>query len=141
MRLRKTAALAFVATTALTMTACSQSDSPATAPQPSASGQSPEPSTSTSPGKTSSGKPSTSAAADLTISGFAFSELSVTAGTKITVTNEDTSDHTVTVKGTSTDVNVPAGGTATFDAPDQPGSYDLTCDFHPAMSGTLMVTG
>ena len=80
-------------------------------------------------------------AATLTISGFAFSELSVKAGTKVTVTNEDSSDHTVTVKGTSTDVNVPAGGTATFNAPDQPGSYDLSCDFHPAMSGTLTVTG
>jgi plastocyanin len=80
-------------------------------------------------------------AATLTISGFAFSELSVKAGTKVTVTNEDSSDHTVNVKGTSTDVTVPAGGTATFDAPDQPGSYDLSCDFHPAMSGTLTVTG
>lgn len=132
MRFQKAAALAFTVTTALTMTACSQSDTSATAPQPS---------TSTSSGKTSSGQPASSDAADLTISGFAFSELSVAAGTKVTVTNDDTSAHTVTVKGTSTDVNVPAEGTATFDAPDQPGTYDLSCDFHPAMSGTLTVTG
>jgi plastocyanin len=119
--------------TALTMTACSQSDTSTTAPQTSPSSQSAE-----------SSKPAQSGKADtatLTISGFAFSELSVKAGTKVTVTNEDSSAHTVTVKGTSTDVNVPAGGTATFDAPDQPGSYDLSCDFHPAMSGTLTVTG
>ena len=133
MRLRKAAALTFTAMTALTMTACSQADTPATAPQPSSSSQSPGPSKSAQSGKAE--------AATLTISGFAFSELSVKAGTKVTVTNEDSSDHTVTVKGTSTDVNVPAGGTATFDAPDQPGSYDLSCDFHPAMSGTLTVTG
>ncbi len=133
MRLRKAVALTLTAMTALTMTACSQSDTPTTAPQPSPSSQSPEPSTSTTSGKADS--------ATLTISGFAFSELSVKAGTEVTVTNEDSSDHTVTVKGTPTDVNVPAGGTAAFKAPDQPGSYDLSCDFHPAMSGTLTVTG
>jgi plastocyanin len=80
------------------------------------------------------------AGATLTISGFAFSDLTVRAGAQVTVMNQDPVAHTVTVHGTSTDVTVPAGGQVTFVAPGQPGSYPLTCDFHPSMHGTLHVT-
>ena len=98
----------------------------------------------TSPTKSATQKPSPSdskkdSAATLTISGFAFSDLTVKPGVTVTVENQDSSPHTVAVKGTSTDVSVPAGGKATFTAPDKPGSYALSCDLHPQMAGQLTV--
>lgn len=77
----------------------------------------------------------------ITIASFKFSELTVTAGAKVTVKNEDSAGHTVKVKGTDVDVNVPGAGQATFTAPAKAGTYDLTCDFHASMHGTLTVTG
>jgi plastocyanin len=76
----------------------------------------------------------------LTISGFAFSELSVSAGEEVTVQNDDPSEHTVNVNGTDIDVTVPASGDATFTAPTKAGDYELTCDFHATMQGSLTVT-
>ena len=73
------------------------------------------------------------------ISGFTFSAITVKPGATITVTNADSVAHTVNVNGTHTDLNVPAGGQATFTAPTKPGSYPLTCDFHPRMHGMLTV--
>jgi plastocyanin len=76
----------------------------------------------------------------LTISGFAFSPVTAKAGQTVTVVNEDTAEHTVNVHGTGLDVTVPGGSDATFKAPAAPGDYELTCDFHPDMHGTLTVT-
>ena len=70
-----------------------------------------------------------------------FSELTVSAGATVTVKNQDSVAHTVTLTGTSLDVKVPGGGQATFTAPTAAGSYPLTCDFHASMHGTLTVTG
>ena len=77
----------------------------------------------------------------MTISGFAFSLLTVKPGVVVTVRNEDSVAHTVHLGGTAIDVTVDGGGRATFTAPTQAGSYPLTCDFHAQMHGNLTVAG
>ena len=82
--------------------------------------------------------------ARITISGFAFSgDLTVKPGEKVIVTDKDAVSHTLTGKTGNFDTGPigGSGGTATFTAPTQPGSYALTCSFHPSMHGTLTVTG
>ena len=75
----------------------------------------------------------------ISIAGFAFSSISVKAGSTVTVRNGDSVEHTLTIAAASIDVDVVAGGTATFVAPATPGTYALTCDFHHAMRGSLVV--
>ncbi len=75
----------------------------------------------------------------MTISGFAFSTLTVKPGALVAVSNQDSVAHTVNVNGTSIDVTVSGGGHATFTAPAKAGTYPLTCDFHHSMHGTLTV--
>lgn len=117
--------LVVAASLGLTLTACGSSGSPA-ASSPAA-GYNKGPST-------------TGTAAKLVISGYMFSDLTVKAGSTVTVSNEDAVGHTVTIAGTNIDVTVEAGSAATFAAPAKAGSYSLTCDFHPTMKGTLIVS-
>ncbi|HEY5183434.1 MAG TPA: cupredoxin domain-containing protein [Actinomycetes bacterium] len=77
----------------------------------------------------------------MTISGFAFSALTVKPGALVTVSNQDSVSHTVHIQGTAVDVTVPPGGQATFTAPAKAGAYPLTCDFHAHMHGSLTVAG
>ena len=84
------------------------------------------------------------ASSGITIKGFAYSgTLTVKPGQKVTVTNLDSVQHTLTDKGGKFDTGTinGNGGTGTFTAPTQPGSYQLKCTFHPQMSGTLVVQG
>ena len=76
----------------------------------------------------------------ITIANFAFSDATVKAGQEVTVTNTDNVDHTFTIASEKVDVNVPANASASFTAPSKAGTYALTCDFHPSMSGSLVVT-
>lgn len=74
------------------------------------------------------------------VQGFAFGATSVAPGGQVTVDNADGAPHTVTAAGGAFDTGeVAGGGTATFQAPGQPGSYDFTCRIHPGMAGTLTV--
>ncbi len=87
---------------------------------------------------------STATGGMITIQNFSFSpaNLSVAAGTTVTVTNKDSVTHTVTAGDSpkSFDTgNVPAGSTTTFKAPTKAGSYAYTCTIHPYMHGTLTV--
>ena len=77
----------------------------------------------------------------MTISGFAFSTLTVMPGATVTVKNADSAAHTVKVNCTDVDVNVAGGWTASFTAPTNAGTYPLTCDFNPQMHGVLTVGG
>lgn len=129
---RTTASLALAALLSLSLAACSSSSGSAGAPTSAPSA--PAAVASSAAASTASG------AATLAISGFTFSPLSVAAGATVTVTNADAVEHTVTVRGENIDVKVPGGGSATFTAPATPGTYELTCDFHPDMKGTLTVT-
>jgi plastocyanin len=93
--------------------------------------------TGTSPTGTS---PTAATAAMITIKNFAFqTPASVSPGAKITVRNEDGTDHTVTAdSGNAFDDKAPAG-TSTFTAPTTPGSYPFHCTIHPFMKSTLVV--
>ncbi|MEV8568440.1 cupredoxin domain-containing protein [Streptomyces sp. NPDC051322] len=94
--------------------------------------------------KTSSATASASGSgksAHITIKDFAFkpAHLTVAAGTKITVTNNDSAAHTVTAKDKKsfdTDTIAP-GQTVTFNAPAKAGTYPYYCSIHPYMKGTL----
>lgn len=81
----------------------------------------------------------------IVISAFAYSgALTVKAGQKVTVTNEDSAAHTLTDKKThlfDTGNIAGKGGTGTFTAPSKPGSYPFGCTYHRHMEGTLIVRG
>jgi plastocyanin len=83
-----------------------------------------------------------SAAPAITIKNFAYGDpITVSPGATVTVTNRDSADHTVTAdQGQAFDAVAKAlGGTATFTAPSQPGTYAFHCTYHPNMHGTLIV--
>jgi plastocyanin len=85
--------------------------------------------------------PPDSGVATLTISGSSFGAPTMAnPGEPIKVVNKDSVPHTVT-SGSAFNVEVKAGGTASFTAPTTPGNYPLTCRFHPKMHGTLTVRG
>lgn len=78
--------------------------------------------------------------ATLTISDFSFSGLTVSPGATVTVQNGDDSPHTVTAEDGSFDTgNIDARGSSSFVAPSDPGTYAITCNVHPQMSGTITV--
>ena len=82
-----------------------------------------------------------SGTAVLTIQGTSFgAPLTVNPGEPIKVVNKEAVAETVT-SGNAFDVKVPAGGTATFAAPSEPGTYPLTSKAEPKLHGTLNVQG
>jgi plastocyanin len=108
----------------LTAAACSSSSSSSTS------------STATSPAAGGVGSTAT-----ITVANFAFdpSSVDVSSGkVTLTVTNNDTTDHTFTLDDGSSNTPLPAGETQTI-------SLDLTktvgwhCTIHPTMKGTLNV--
>lgn len=67
-------------------------------------------------------------------------EAVVAAGSDITFTNEDDTAHTATANDGSFNTKSIAGGeSGTATAPDEPGTYEYICSFHPFMKGTLVV--
>jgi len=89
---------------------------------------------------TTAGGTATSAAV-ITIKNFEFRmPASVRPGATVTVHNEDATDHTVTAdSGKAFDAQAPSGGSSSFTAPSQPGSYPFHCSIHPFMKGNLVV--
>ncbi len=88
-----------------------------------------------------SGSGSGAAGGTIAISNFKFTAISVPAGSTVTVSNNDTPQHTVTSDdGTSFNVKVDPGKSATFTAPSKPGVYKFHCNIHSSMHGTLTVT-
>ena len=77
----------------------------------------------------------------ISIADFRFiSPPSVSPGAKVTVTNSDGAEHTVTAdSGNAFNVEVDGKGTATLTAPSQPGTYAYHCNYHPMMHGQLIV--
>ncbi|MFE7354865.1 cupredoxin family copper-binding protein [Streptomyces sp. NPDC057543] len=132
-----TAAAAIVCATALA--GCSHSGG---------AGSSPTSATpSTSPSASASPSPSPVGKARITIKNFAFTptQLTVPAGARITVVNEDAVAHTVTATAGATNGktfdtgDIAPGKTATFTAPVNPGTYPYICTIHPYMKGSLTV--
>ncbi len=113
------------------------SSAPTTSGAPTSSAGSPSATSNTS----AAGTPSASAAAVITIKDFKFSvPASVAPGSMVMVTNADIQSHTITSKDGGFDVKVDGGGgTAVLTTPKSAGTYQLTCDFHANMSGSLVV--
>ncbi|MGH2662751.1 MAG: cupredoxin domain-containing protein [Actinomycetota bacterium] len=66
--------------------------------------------------------------------------LEVSPGDTINLANEGQAVHSLTVESAGIDVDVRAGETATATLEGiEAGSTDLTCTFHPEMTGTLQV--
>ena len=64
----------------------------------------------------------------------------VKAGATVNIKNNDPFTHTVTSDdGTSFNVSVDAGKTATITAPSKPGAYKFHCNIHSNMHATLTV--
>ena len=89
------------------------------------------------PGLAATPKPATPVT---TISGYTFAKLTLKAGAKFKVVNKDGADHTYHVAGTKVDPLVRARSTLLLTAPTKPGTYKVSCDFHPTMHGLLVVT-
>ena len=78
------------------------------------------------------------------IKGFAFGPqtLTVKSGSKVTFSNEDSTNHTATATGGgSFDTGTIAPGASKTVTLDSPGTFAYVCSFHPFMHGTVRVTG
>ena len=132
---------AMLALAPLAIVGCSSS-STATTTSPATTLATSTPATSSpatsSPAASSPATSTPAAGATLTIAGFAFGPLTVTAGQQITIVNKDSAAHTVTDDAGSFDVKVPAGGTATLTIA-KAGSYKIHCKIHSSMHGTIAV--
>ena len=81
-------------------------------------------------------------AAEIVISEFAFSEdITVPVGTTVVVRNDDSAGHTWTADDGAFDSgNIDGGGTFEFTFTEA-GTFAFHCEMHPAMTGTITVTG
>jgi len=96
------------------------------------------------PAKTATTQPTGNAAtaADITISNFSFSPSSFTAkaGQKVSVVNNDSTQHSLIADGGSFDTGLLSQGqVGSFTAPTTPGTYKFHCSIHTTMTGTLIV--
>lgn len=91
-----------------------------------------------SSGQASSGQ---AAPAAILIKDFAFGGAStVASGQQVTVTNQDTAAHTLTFNSGEVDTGgLDGGASASFSAPNAPGTYTFFCAIHPSMQGELVV--
>lgn len=79
----------------------------------------------------------------VTIKGFEFGppSLTVAPGTKVTWTNEDSTNHTATANNGSFDTGTIKPSARLSATLTKPGTYTYTCQFHPFMKGTITVKG
>jgi plastocyanin len=80
-------------------------------------------------------------ATTITISGLAFPKsTTVAAGSTITITNDDSDEHSFTADdGSSFDTDIEGGESADVKAPSAPGTYTFHCKYHSSMKATLIV--
>jgi len=142
--MRKTA-IVFVALLALGLSACSGKYKPdaqagagddGTATETGAAGATGE------PGVPADCVDQTGGEATVTMSDFAFVPdcLRVSAGSKLTLVNEDQSAHSFNVQGGTISETLDVGDTVEIKSIDlAPGTYAFNCGFHPPMVGTLVV--
>ena len=145
-RSRPIPSLLLAALLALALAACGTSES---SPSSAASEAPPSTSQATSAEPSPSASEAASDEVRVSLENFAFdpAELTIAAGTEVTFLNADSATHTVTegVDGTAVDdpiINVElAGNQAESFTFDEPGTYDITCLFHPSMHMTVIVEG
>ena len=89
----------------------------------------------------SKGDSSGSGPADIRMRNTAFSVAGpVKAGATVSIKNNDSFTHTVTADdGTSFDVSIDGGKSATGTAPSKAGAYKFHCNIHSTMRATLTV--
>jgi plastocyanin len=77
----------------------------------------------------------------VSISGFAFNPdpITITAGTTVTWTNEDSAAHTATQDGGGFQSGTLNQGDSFSQVFDTPGTYEYHCEFHANMHGTIIV--
>jgi plastocyanin len=77
----------------------------------------------------------------ITIAAMSFGDpVTVPAGAQVTVTNNDTVEHSVTSDTNGLfDVHVDGNQEKNFTAPNQPGQYPFHCVYHTGMKGALLV--
>ncbi len=78
----------------------------------------------------------------ITISNFMFSPMALTVapGATVSVTNKDSTTHTVTATGGQFNTgNVTQNQTTTFKAPMEAGTYHYICNIHQYMMGSITV--
>ena len=83
------------------------------------------------------------AATRVELADFAFRPACLSAEDGATITLENTGDapHTFTVTGTDVDINLDAGTSVDVSLSGlEPGTYAVTCTFHPQMEATLTVS-
>lgn len=140
--LRPTAARLAAAGAVLLLAACSSASTQTAASSPSPSAPVASSSTAATPSAVApTASPTKAGTGQITISNFAYSTTgTILAGQPVSIVNDDGATHTVAITGTKVDVTVPGHGKASLTAPDKPGQYALTCDFHGNMHGRLTVT-
>ena len=90
---------------------------------------------------TACASPTTTKEVDMQNIAFAPACVSATANDTLSLVNKDTTEHTFTVKGTSINVAIDGGQTATAPLTGiAPGTYSVICTLHPQMTETLQVT-
>lgn len=120
---------AVAATIALALSACGGDDDSQAEP-PAASEPAEEPVAEPAEGAT------------ITIADFAFSGVTeVAVGTTVVVTNEDSTQHTWSATGGAFDSGALGSGDSFEFTFTEPGTYEYQCNFHPSMTGTIVVTG
>lgn len=87
--------------------------------------------------ETVSSEPAPSGASAITIEGFAFAFPEEVAAGSVGVTNNDAAQHTITDDGGSFDFSIDANASTAIEL--AAGSYDVHCNIHPTMTGTLTV--
>ncbi|WP_083974593.1 cupredoxin domain-containing protein [Kitasatospora mediocidica] len=121
----------------LSLAGCSSSSSS------TSSSSSPSAAASASASASASSSGSVAAGSAISIKNFTFipADLTVAPGTTITVTNEDSTAHTLTATGAKAfdTGTIDPGKTATITAPAAAGSYPYICTIHQYMKGTLTV--
>lgn len=80
--------------------------------------------------------------ATITISDFAFSGVTeVAVGTTVVVTNQDGAQHTWSALDGAFDSGALGDGETFEFTFTEAGTFDYQCNFHPSMTGTIVVTG
>ena len=133
MRSRRLAALVAPAALAVALLSSCGSDEETATPEPAAE---------ETGGESMGGESSTPEGADaVAIKGFKFTpaELTVEAGTELTVTNEDDAAHTLTAKDGSFDTGNLDGGDSGSITVDEPGEHEFFCEIHQYMRGSITV--
>jgi plastocyanin len=86
------------------------------------------------PGSAPAGAPS------VEIAGFEFGAARAAAGATVSVVNADAVAHTLSAGNGAFGTGVlDAGATGSFVVPSVPGTYEIVCQIHPTMTGTLVV--